>query len=224
MTANESNQFQLTPAQRQRNRIKLLILWLVPFGLMAIAGVCYYLVNTGQLTLASKNNGDLIRPAVQLKEVFAEAKDASLREVWDDKWSMVIRVIGHCDEHCRQSLYLSRQIHIRLDKQANRVQRVMLVDNALTDPAFLEFLEKEHTLLKVIDLSSARGSRKVNQFDQVLQETVAATNTQILDAAPQLSFFLVDQSGFAMMTYHQGHAGNDILQDMKHLLKFSRGR
>ena len=201
--------------QRRSNQIKLLILWLVPFGLMAIAGICYYLVMTGQLEIGSKNKGDLIRPAVQVKQVLSAADDPALADVWDGKWTMALRVIGHCDQQCRDALMLSRQLHIRLDKEANRVQRVMLVDQAIADPVLLSHLETEHSLLKVISLEALRGSDALNRFDQLLQETVAGTKTPHEESAPELAFFLVDQSGYAMMTYHQGHDGNDILQDLK---------
>lgn len=223
MASVQNQEINLTPAQRRSNRIKLLILWLVPFLLMAIAGVSYYLVLNGKLNIGSKNNGDLIVPAVQVKEIFSGEPD--LQSVWDDKWSLVVRVIGHCDEQCKQALHLSRQLHIRLDKEANRVQRVLLLDNAISDASFQDFLEKEHSLIKVHTLEAFRGTANLNAFDQVLQRTVASTKTEPLNGdAPQLAFFVVDPAGFAMMTYHQAHEGNAILQDLKHLLKFSRQR
>lgn len=224
MSEGENVVSPLTPSQRRSNQIKLLILWLVPFGLMAIAGSVYYFVYTGKITLASKNNGDLLVPAVQMKDVFETADNDELRDIWDGKWTIALRVIGRCDEKCMDDLYLTRQLHIRLDKEANRVQRVLLLDRAVVDDEFKSLLDTEHSLLKVVELGNMRGKASLNAFDQKLQQTVAATRTDAVDGAPELSFFLVDQAGFAMMTYHQGHEGNLILQDLKHLLKFSRKR
>ena len=39
---------------KNKNRIKLLILWLIPFGLMLIASLIYWLVQNNHLTLAVK--------------------------------------------------------------------------------------------------------------------------------------------------------------------------
>lgn len=212
----------LTPQQRRRNQIKLLILWLVPVGLMAIAGICYYLVFTGQLTIGSKNNGDLLVPPPKLQETFVNAPDPQLRDVWEGKWSIVLRVIGHCDERCKEALFLSRQLHIRLDKDADRVQRILLIEKSSYSDQLAETIAQEHSLLKVIPLGA--GASGINQLDQTLQQNVAATKTMVEGEIPQLAFFLVDQAGYAMMTYHHGHEGNAILQDIKHLLRYSRKR
>lgn len=212
----------LTPQQRRRNQIKLLILWLVPVGLMAIAGLCYYLVFTGQLTIGSKNNGDLLVPPPKLQETFVNAPDPQLRDVWEGKWSIVLRVIGHCDERCEEALFLSRQLHIRLDKEADRVQRILLIEKSSYSEQLAETIAQEHSLLKVIPLGA--GASGINQLDQKLQQNVAATKTMVEGETPQLAFFLVDQAGYAMMTYHHGHEGNAILQDIKHLLRYSRKR
>ncbi len=212
----------LTPEQRRSNQIKLLILWLVPVGLMGIAGLCYYLVYTGQMTIGSKNNGDLLVPPPRMQEVFSQAPEADLRDVWEGKWSIALRVIGRCDEACEQALYLSRQLHIRLDKEADRVQRVLLIEDLAYDANLAETIAKEHTLLKVLPIGSANSG--MNQLDQLLQQNVAGTKTPPQSGVPQLAFFLVDQAGFAMMTYHNGHEGNAILQDIKHLLRYSRKR
>ena len=189
---------------------------------MAIAGITYYLVYIGQITIGSKNNGDLLVPPPQLQETFSQSKEPDLRQVWDGKWSMVLRVIGRCDQVCEEALYLSRQLHIRLDKDADRVQRVLLIEKESYDSLFEERIAKEHSLLKVIPVDS--GTSGINALDQQLQQNVAASKTVIEGESPQLAFFLVDQAGFAMMTYHNGHEGNAILQDIKHLLRYSRKR
>ncbi len=211
----------LTPKQRRRNQIKLLILWLVPFGLMAIAGVVYYLVQTGQMSIGSNNNGDLIRPPVQLQQLFEQSGHDDLANVWDDKWTMVIRTSGTCEEGCKQALYLSRQLHIRLDKQANRVQRILLIDNFQEDPELMPFLKQEHALLKVFVSDDA----ELAVLDAAVANTVLNTSTAVESGEnPIVQFFLVDPQSWAMMVYHQGHEGNAVLKDLKHLLRYSKER
>lgn len=198
-------------AQKRGNQIKLLILWLVPIGLMAAAGVAYYLVQTGKLEIGSKNYGVLVRPPLQLQDELNNDFDA---ELWQGKWTMVIPSAQGCDQRCRDALYLTRQIHIRLDKNAHRVQRVFMHAGnaqqfAQQNAELMALFESEHRLLKTVALPSD----KLTALQNKLRE-----NSGI---AP--SFFLVDQQGWAMMGYVDGQDGNEILTDLKHLLKYSRG-
>ena len=54
---------------KNKNRIKLLILWLIPFGLMLIASLIYWLVQNNHLTLSSKNEGELLIPPINIHEL-----------------------------------------------------------------------------------------------------------------------------------------------------------
>ncbi len=219
---NQSAPPTLTASQRRLNQLKLAILWLVPVGLMAIAGVYYYLVQTGIVTIGSKNNGVLIQPPVQTAELFKDspALDAGENKtVFSGKWSMVIPGDVDCDAGCREALHLTRQLHIRLDKEANRVQRIYLYPASLVSgsgepgmlPAdFAAFLEKEHHYLKPLPVQP--GSL----------EQLAARITA--ESGERAGFFLVDPRGWAMMYYLEEHDGNAILADLKHLLKYSRER
>jgi len=204
-------------AQRRSNQLKLLILWLVPVGLMAIAGLCYYLVQTGQLSIGSKNHGVLIQPPLQLQELLQDlrpqeqaAMTAAGDAPWLGKWSLVVRGSAQCEQACRENLYLTRQLHIRLDKNANRVQRIYLSDSSVVSQEFKQFLADEHRLLKryVADQTA-------------LAELDAAL---LAEQGERARFFIVDPAGWAMMYYLQEHNGNAMLQDLKHLLKYSRER
>lgn len=219
MTATE-----LTAQQRRANQIKALILWLIPVGLMACAGIVYYLVQTGQMTLGSKNHGSLLRPPVQLVELLADNptlkkadEDNQPVSVFEGKWSLVVRGDRECSQRCRDALYLTRQLHIRLDKNANRVQRIYLYDapangsgpNALSRE-LAEHFKSEHRLLQSFPVDPAEIA--------VLDENLLSS-----DGEPA-RFFLVDPQGWAMMYYLDQHEGNAMLGDLKHLLKYSRER
>ena len=208
-------------SQRLANRIKLMVLWLIPFGLMAIAMFCYYLVQSGQMTVSSKNHGSLVQPPLQLNELLGNIQhsDSSgqpldLDNPWQGKWTMVVRgdVDGaeQCSQSCRDNLYATRQLHIRLDKNANRVQRVYLTHNPKADADFSAFLQEEHRLTKFYVADQAS-----------LASLDSALRTPSGEAA---SFFLVDPAGWAMMFYSSEHTGNGKLKDLKHLLKYSRER
>ena len=219
--SNSEHPLTLTAEQRRSNQIKLLVLWLVPFGLMAIAGITYLLVQSGKISLGSKNHGDLINPPVQLRELFQASGDLSLVEILDDKWTLVVRTRERCEAACKEALYLSRQLHIRLDKSADRVQRVLLIDNYRDDPAFMSFVDQEHKLLKVFVTDGA----SLRSLDESIARAVLSSDRQLENGeSPVVNFFVVDPQGWAMMAYHQGHDGNGILKDLKHLLRYSRER
>jgi len=220
---NNSAPVELTPAQRRSNQVKLLVLWLIPVALMLIAGATYYLAQTGQLTLGSKNNGVLIRPPLQMTDLL-EGNPAALIEgverkagsLLQGKWTMVVPVESGCDQRCRDALYLTRQLHVRLNKDAYRVQRVFMYESTVSpnqkpaalDAEFLEFLEQEHPRIATLPVARRISTALMNSTTGLNEE--------------RASFFLVDPEGWAMMYYLDQHEGNAVLADLKHLLKYSR--
>ena len=105
---------------KTQNRIKLIILWLIPFALMLVASVVYWLVVNGHLTLNSKNEGELVMPPINIHEL-ALTIDKTDRNEWKGKWVMLIRGSNKCSGTCEDALHLTRQIHIRLNEKADRV-------------------------------------------------------------------------------------------------------
>lgn len=203
-----------TPQEIRSNRLKLIMLWMVPFGLMAIAAIVYALVQSGYISIGSKNNGELIQPPVHLEKLaLTTVMPAGFSEdnLWAHKWSLVVRGGASCDKSCRDSLYITRQIHVRLDKAANRAQRLYLSD-APVDEELLAYFSKEHRYLRVAIVDS-------NQLED-LDKALAS----IGDEAKPARFFVVDPEAWAMMAYHDGHDGGLVLKDLKHLLKYSRER
>ena len=200
----------LSPREVKVNRIKLLILWLIPLGLMGIAALCYYLVQSGKMSIGSTNHGEFMSPPLNIVELTEQATSAATPFATNNKWSMVVRAEEDCDERCREALYLSRQIHIRLDKSANRVQRVLLVDSLPLSAETTDHIEQEHQLLKMVEVPLS----SLEQIDGATQS-----------AKGELPVFtLVDPDGWIMMAYYAEHEGNGMLKDIKHLLKITKER
>ncbi len=207
----QSGSVSLSATVIKRNRIKLVMLWMIPFGLMAAAAVVYALVQAGYINVNSKNRGVLIQPPIQLSKLaLTSASGELVEDLWLGKWTMVIQSGADCDERCRETLYITRQIHIRVDKQANRVQRVFLAESLPLSNGLAELIEKEHHYLKLI---SGNGD-ELSELGQAL----------VSDAGEPARFFLVDPQGWAMMYYLAEHDGGLVLKDLKHLLKYSRER
>ena len=118
-----------------------------------------------------------------------------------------------CHQRCMDTLLLSRQIHIRLNKEANRTQRVYLSDAAALSQPLSEHLAAEHHYLTI----AYSDSLSLAPLDQAVLATAEARQSEA-------QFFLVDPEGWAMMVYSAEHNGAAVLKDLKYLLKYSAER
>ena len=192
--------------QARRNRKLFIILWLIPVALMAAAWAVYYLVQSGRMTLGSVNEGALIQPPFQISELSMTTVDGKpLEQAISGKWTLIITAANACDETCRQRLYLTRQVHIRLNKDAPRVQRAYISSRLPLDADLQSFLSTEHPRLLLAQASPASLQRIQIPVDSA-------------DAA----YVLVDPQGWVMMYYDGQHEAGQLMKDLKRLLKFSR--
>lgn len=154
------------------------------------------------------NEGDLLQPPVDVAEMtFFEADAGPMQLATEEpKWRYLIVPDGECDEACEQLLYTSRQVHIRLAEKANRVER-LLVTTAPLAADQREALAEQHPRLRFVVLPQ-------EAMQQLRRDTGVLNRNQ-----PEL--LLVDQEGFAMMDYDTHHSGNQLLKDIKRLLKYS---
>lgn len=162
--------------------------------------------------LGTSNRGILLQPTVPMTTLVAKYQGEPW--LWSElkpKWRLVLPIVNGCDSACMDMLYLSRQVHVRLDKQAHRLQRILLNLGAPLDEQTLELLGREHVYLKVI-------SADANAFAALLTGTNAGWQS---DSA---MLFVVDQRSELMMWYTPQHSGEDLLADLKHLLKYSPER
>lgn len=157
---------------------------------------------------STSNKGELLQPAISVTElpVFSDSQFFNRLYGADEKrWRMLIPVNAECLEACQNNLYLSRQVHIRLAQKAYRVERIIALTDELSSDR-LESLKQEHPSTQIIS---------VNQND--LGKWLGATQiTELFD-----HFYLIDQEGFAMMAYSEAHSGQDVLSDLKKLLKYT---
>ncbi len=186
--------------------------------LMAVIAVpmlaAYLIYSTGLGVPADTvNKGDLLLPATSLQGLAVTGLDGQpltlVAAVADKKWRWLIVANNTCDQACRENLYLSRQVHIRLGDKAERLQRVFLNTDNRYSPELLSWLQAEHPRLVLAHVQADDWRRR-------LQQTSAANSP--VDGS---QLFVVDQQGYAMMTYHPGHQGADLLDDIKRLLKYS---
>lgn len=206
------------------SRLPLLLIAGTPLIVVLAASWLWYFVLQGNLdlvsTLGTSNNGTLVTPPRQITPVrFTD--DVGAAFAWQDlepRWTMVIINRGAvCNNTCQQRLYLTRQLHIALGKEFNRVQRVLLTDN----------------LPQAVSLASAPGQVTDELTDHLASQhqglvplvmdpsAIESYFPEIIDSDDQ--WFLVDPAGWIMMRFDDNLDYKAVMSDLKFLLKNSGG-
>lgn len=178
------------PPPQRRTLYLLLATFFVP---LAAAFILYY--GVGWRPAGGSNHGELLQPLKQLPEAVTPA---------EGKWALLYVGDGACDEDCRTALYTARQVHVLLNKDADRLQRLFVATGNCCDRAFLE---SEHQGLQVID-----GS------DAATREALRA----VLPASAQAQdLFIVDPLRNLVLRFDTREDPKGLLSDLKKLLKLS---
>jgi cytochrome oxidase Cu insertion factor (SCO1/SenC/PrrC family) len=216
---------------------------LVGIALMFFAplAVCFYLYygQVGWRPGGRVNAGDLIEPprplpllALPLLEG-GETRSDLLRR----KWTLLYAASGPCADLCQASLYHTRQVRIALDRDMNRVQRVLIADDGCCDVTFLH--EQHPDLIAVrngpeaaplLALLPGHASSYVTGASSESSATGAAGAPSVAGAsngagassggqAPRV--YLIDPLGNLMMSYAAEAKPKGMLEDMKRLLRLS---
>lgn len=212
--------------KQTNNRMVLLLVAGLPVTMILGATWLWYYVARGELdlvgSLGTANRGALVQPPRQIDEAgltTPEGAPFTYAEA-EHRWTMVVPAAGgDCDSICEKNLYLTRQIHVAMGKDFNRLRRVYASDTGpgetqLTSPqlsddhpapaSFEDFLAQEHKGLQPVVLASG-------EFSQLFAETGTDSST----------WYLVDPAGWIMMSYNQDLTYKDVIADLKFLLKNS---
>ncbi|MBQ0719590.1 MAG: hypothetical protein KBT88_04780 [Gammaproteobacteria bacterium] len=201
----------------ETKKVSKLPLWLIIFTTFAVmaSGFLLFPSDDGQRDrllsiLGTNNRGILLNPVLSMADMplSDQQGEAWMWQQQVPKWRLLLPFVGDCEDACRDFLYTSRQVHIRLDKKTQRVQRVFLNLGAPLDDEMNAYLKREHPYLTVV-----RGDL------ETFKAFIGPTNAQWSAHTPRL--VLVDQQGVAMMFYTPEHNGSDLLGDLKHLIKYS---
>jgi len=191
----------MSDSRARGRRIFLIVaaMFLVP---VAVAFALYY----GKLwhPANSSSKGELINPARPLIVAGLRHPDGTPAgpEVLSGKWTLIYIGDGRCDEACRNALVFGRQSRLALNNEMTRVQRVLLATANCCDQ---EYFAREHEGLIALDASSKEASALLAQFPE----------------ARENSLFIVDPLGNLMMRHDASHTTQDLLSDLKKLLKLS---
>ncbi len=185
-------------SRRRGRQVLMLIgaLFLVP---LAISFALYY----GQWRPSgSSSKGELITPARPLDAAGLKQADGQPApdKVLTGKWSLIYIGDGACDAACRTALVLGRQTRLALNNEMQRVQRVFLATEHCCDT---QYIAAEQPGLMALDASAA--PKLLAQFP----------------ADRAHSLFIVDPLGNLMMRHDAAQTTEDLLNDLKKLLRLS---
>lgn len=208
MTQQSENTF--APEAIRRGRLMVAIMMLV-FALPLVAAMVIYRTGIGMPT-GTANEGILLTPPQPVEQLALIELDSA--RPWDlhserTRWRFLIPALTGCDDQCKQNLYLTRQVHVRLGKDAYRMERfILLGQDEPVASDLMEFIQREHPGLRIMRAGENR-----------LAALLAATNLANSSSDGQGQYYLMDQRGFLMMAYHREHTGNQLLTDIKRMLK-----
>ena len=215
--------------KRQQGRRVLLLIAGIPLSMMLAATLLWWAVAEGQFDIVgavgTANHGELIVPPKSVSQrTFSDDGDADL--LWEDlplKWHFLVVHRGDvCEAACQEQLYQTRQIHIALGKEFNRVGRVVLTDLpadliAVTsaaeapsaaastfDGTFADWMAAEHAGVTALTLPAA-------EIEQLMPTTLGAGG----------HWYVVDPAGWIMMRVANDLYYKDVISDLRFLLKNS---
>ena len=185
----------------KRGHIQLALVFIIPTVAIVLAWTMYF---TGFWVPDSRTNkGELLLPPVQLVDIPLEKEGITfaLSET-EGLWRLVVFGSQQCEEQgCQESLYKTRQVHIALNKDADRATRFFISPQP-SQPS--EMLENEHP-----------GIYWLSADDNVVRTVLGE------DQWPENQIFIVDPLGNVIMRYQPEQPGGDLLKDLKKLLKVS---
>ncbi|HEX6928547.1 MAG TPA: hypothetical protein VF267_04820 [Gammaproteobacteria bacterium] len=181
-------------------RIQLYALIALFFGPLLAAWIWFFYFD--DVRPDAVNKGDLIEPVVSLADLKLHERDAAESVApFAGDWFIVLLAPSSCDDACAHALYLTRQVWIRLNKDADRVQRVLLAGPDV------RYRENEHRDLRVFDTDANALAR----FSDASRPPLAGENR----------IYLVDPQGNLMMSYPLDFTPEMLHDDLKRLLRYS---
>jgi cytochrome oxidase Cu insertion factor (SCO1/SenC/PrrC family) len=192
---------------QRRSRMQLILIALLFAAPVVTAWVAWnFAVSNG--VSATTNAGRLVTPARPLQPVSLQGVDGEALgdRLLTGRWSYVLLSPGSCERRCADTLYLTRQVRTGVNKDMQRVQRLLVLREM---PADLVGLRAMHPDLKIAVVDARTWQAFAGQFGSEV-------------AVQQGVFFMVDPLGNLMMRYDDKVAPKGVLKDLRKLLKTSQ--
>ncbi len=152
------------------------------------------------------NQGALVSPAVDLASLLSEVKVSDV-----PKWTVLVVGGNACDDRCQAVLRETKNVHMLLGKSTGRVQRVYLPDSRSVDAQSVVSLQTEHPFLQIVPIDTGR-------LQVLLSDSSAAWDMT------DMRYLILTPDNLAILFYTNDHNASGLLDDLKHLLKYSPDR
>ena len=150
----------------------------------------------------TKNNGVFFESFFNLNEFKTNQEDQTLIEFEDGKWILAVYLTDI--EKSSDSIYLMRQLNVALNRDINKVKRVIFYSNKMLEDNLIN-LKKEYPRAQIIE------DKKDRLFNLI-------QNNSKLDFNMENPIFVVDPYGRAVMYFKSGTDPKLILKDLKVLI------
>ncbi len=193
---------------RNRNRVYLLLL----IALCIVPIVVAWLMVGRWQPGGTVNHGELLNPARPVTQFQLGQMDGGALDVdyLRGRWTLAYLGAG-CAHSCQNALYIMRQVHLALGKDAPRAQTLLMLAEA-PDQELRQWLQQEHKAMTV-------------------GVSDATTHNFFLHAFPEVAIegdwiYLLDPLGNLLMRYRTELQNpvdsKGILDDLKRLFKYSK--
>lgn len=174
---------------------------------VALAYLIFFFVDVSSFN----NNGEILNPIIHISSM--ELKDENNQIIPEDKlikkWRLIAFVSRDCDAQCESRLFDVHQIYASLGKYRDRVTR-MFVHLEPMSQSFAKLVAEKHE--GVIHVMGDRNTI-VKALDKNIRSGVGITNNET---------YIMDPIGNVMMRFTADQPNKDLLSDLRKLLKVSQ--
>ncbi|WP_422136129.1 SCO family protein [Endozoicomonas sp. ALD040] len=194
--------------KKAKSRWQLALVILMPSLAMGLAWY-FYFFGTQFVPDGRTNKGELLLPPASFQSMTLEKNNEMFDlQGLEGRWGVLVFGDDACsDQACQEALYQTRQAHLALGRDSDRVVRVFI--SSSSNPELNKRLLSEHPDLIWL------GSRKESVLNAL------GKNPGEKREWPTNGFYIVDPLGNIMMKYQPGQYGGDLLKDLRKLLKAS---
>ncbi len=188
-----------TDTKKMRSKIFLAVLLLTPI-LVVTFSTLYFL--SGMSPDGTKNNGVFFKSYFDLNEFKNIEGKQDLIKFEDGKWILSVYVTNL--DSSEESIYLARQLNVALNRDINKLKRVIFYSNKLLEPN-LKDIKLQYPRVEIIE-------DKNGVLLNVLQRNSS------LDFNIENPIFVIDPYGRAVMYFLPDTDPKLILKDLKVLI------
>ncbi len=188
-----------TDTKKMRSKIFLAVLLLTPI-LVVTFSTLYFL--SGMSPEGTKNNGVFFKSYFDLNDFKNIEGKQDLIKFEDGKWILSVYVTNI--DSSEESIYLARQLNVALNRDINKLKRVIFYSNILLEPN-LKDIKLQYPRVEIIE-------DKNGVLLNVLQRNSS------LDFNIENPIFVIDPYGRAVMYFLPNTDPKLILKDLKVLI------